>query len=83
MSQTAEPRSEQVASEAVEFETVYQRLAGPVYRFCLTQVSGPSAAEDVAADAWAAAWTAFERTHPTADGVDAWVFRIVRNTAKN
>jgi RNA polymerase sigma factor (sigma-70 family) len=83
MSQTAEPRSEEVATEPLEFETVYQRLAGPVYRFCLTQVGGPSAAEEVAADAWAAAWTAFERTHPTADGVDAWVFRIVRNTAKN
>ena len=83
MSQTAKPRSEEVASEALAFETVYQRLAGPVYRFCLTQVGGPSAAEEVAADAWAAAWTAFERTHPTADRVDAWVFRIVRNTAKN
>ena len=83
MSQTAKSRSEEVASEALAFEAVYQRLAGPVYRFCLTQVGGPSAAEEVAADAWAAAWTAFERTHPTAAGVDAWVFRIVRNTAKN
>ncbi len=83
VSRTSKPRSDEVASEALAFEIVYQRLAGPVYRFCLTQVGGPSAAEEVAADAWAAAWAAFERTHPAADGVDAWVFRIVRNKAKN
>lgn len=63
------------------FDEVYRRCAQPVYRFCLSQVRDPTDAEDLAADTFAAAFTAYERTRPDADGVLPWLLRIARNGA--
>jgi RNA polymerase sigma factor (sigma-70 family) len=63
------------------FDQVYRQHADAVYRFCLSQLRDPAAAEDLAADVFAAAYAAFERAHPEADGVRPWLFRIARNGA--
>jgi RNA polymerase sigma-70 factor (ECF subfamily) len=63
------------------FEAVYQRHAGPVYRFCLSQVGNVATAEDVAADTFAAALAAYERVRPEEQGLRPWLFRIARNQA--
>jgi len=63
------------------FEAVYHDLKGPVFRFCLAQLGDAAAAEDLAADVFAAAWAAFRRSPPEPDGVRPWLFRIARNGA--
>lgn len=65
----------------VPFDEVYRQLAGPVYRFCLSQVGEPAAAEDVAAQAFASAFAAYQRVRPDGAGVRPWIFRIARNAA--
>lgn len=65
----------------VPFDEVYRQLAGPVYRFCLSQVGDPVAAEDVAAQAFASAFAAYDRVRPDPPGLRAWLFRIARNAA--
>jgi RNA polymerase sigma-70 factor (ECF subfamily) len=65
----------------VPFDEVYRQLAGPVYRFCLSQVGDPAAAEDVAAQAFASAFAAYERVRPDPAGLRPWLFRIARNAA--
>ncbi len=69
------------AGVSVEFEDVYRRHADALYRFCLSQVGDPHLAEDVAADALTAAFGAWARVGPGADGVRPWLFRIARNAA--
>ena len=66
---------------ALEFEEVYRLHADGVYRFCLAQVRDAVAAEDLAADVFAAAFVAYERVRPEPSGVRAWLFRIARNAA--
>jgi RNA polymerase sigma-70 factor (ECF subfamily) len=63
------------------FERVYERHAGPVYRFCLSQTGNVTAAEDVAAETFAAALVAYERVRPEESGIRPWLFRIARNEA--
>ena len=65
----------------LEFEEVYRRHAAPLYRYCLSQLGDPQLAEDVAADAFTAAFAAYRRVRPDPAGVRAWLFRIARNAA--
>lgn len=61
------------------FDDVYRRYAGTVYRFCLSQVRNPAEAEDVAAEVFVSAFAAYDRTRPSGEDVQAWLFRIARN----
>jgi RNA polymerase sigma factor (sigma-70 family) len=63
-----------------DFEAVYRDHADAVYRFCLAQLGDQPAAEDCAADAFAAALAAYKRTQPTPGLVRSWLFTIARNT---
>ena len=62
----------------VPFDEVYRQLAGPVYRFCLSQVGEPAAAEDVAAQAFASAFAAYQRVRPDRTFHDLLVEREAR-----
>ena len=83
----ADPRADRWPSECIsgppvaDFESVYRYHAEAVYRFCLAQLGDRAAAEDCAADAFAAALAAYERTQPSPDMVRPWLFRIARNSA--
>jgi RNA polymerase sigma-70 factor (ECF subfamily) len=70
-----------IPDDLLPFEDLYRRYAPPVYRFCLSQVRDPSDAEDLAADVFAAAFVAYERTRPDVDRVLPWLLRIARNGA--
>ena len=61
------------------FEEVYREHADAVFRFCVSQLRDPATAEDVTGDVFAAAYAAYERVRPEADGVRTWLFRIARN----
>ncbi|HXA28203.1 MAG TPA: RNA polymerase sigma factor [Candidatus Angelobacter sp.] len=61
-----------------EFEAVYARWVGPIYRFCLSQLRVPMLAEDVTAEVFASALASFQRVRPD-EGVGTWLFRIARN----
>jgi RNA polymerase sigma-70 factor (ECF subfamily) len=75
---TAAPEAE---VSPLPFERVYERHAGPVYRFCLSQTGNATTAEDVASDTFAAALAAYERVRPEEAGLRPWLFRIARNQA--
>jgi RNA polymerase sigma-70 factor (ECF subfamily) len=85
----ADLRADRLPSEGTggrlipDFESVYRNHAEAVYRFCLAQLGDQSAAEDCAADAFAAALAAYERTQPTAGLVRSWLFSIAHNTTVN
>jgi RNA polymerase sigma-70 factor, ECF subfamily len=64
---------------ALSFEQVYREHASTVYRFCLSLVRDPTEAEDVAAEVFVSALSAFERTRPGASEVRPWLLRIARN----
>ncbi len=70
------------ASPAVDFEPVYRAQAPAVYRFCLTQLRDPFAAEDAAAEVFVAAWRSWHRVDP-ALGPQAWLFGIARNVVSD
>jgi RNA polymerase sigma-70 factor (ECF subfamily) len=76
----AKPTPEDEVTQ-LPFERVYERHAGPVYRFCLSQTDNATLAEDVAADTFAAALAAYERVRPEEAGLRPWLFRIARNEA--
>jgi RNA polymerase sigma factor (sigma-70 family) len=59
------------------FAEVYERHADTVYRFCLSQLADPHAAEDAAADAFTIALAAYERVDPD-EGVLYWLLAIAR-----
>lgn len=62
------------------FAEVYEEHAAGVYRYCLSQLGDPAAAEDAAAEAFISAYAAWPRFAETAeDGVRRWMFRIARN----
>jgi RNA polymerase sigma-70 factor (ECF subfamily) len=63
----------------LDFSEVYCRHADAVFRFCLSQLHDRSAAEDVTADVFAAAFAAFDRAPLDSEGVRPWLFRIARN----
>lgn len=63
---------------APTFEEAYRDHVGDVYRFCLSQLHDPAAAEDAAADVFAAALAAWSRTRPD-QRVKVWLMRIARN----
>ncbi|MDQ6846513.1 MAG: sigma-70 family RNA polymerase sigma factor [Candidatus Dormibacteraeota bacterium] len=61
------------------FDEVYRDHADGVYRFCVSQLRDPDVAEDVTGDVFAAAFAAYGRVRPHADGLRSWLFRIARN----
>ncbi len=63
----------------LDFSEVYCLHADAVFRFCLSQVHERTAAEDVAADVFAAAFAAYSRSRPARDGLRPWLFSIARN----
>ncbi|MGC2206995.1 MAG: sigma-70 family RNA polymerase sigma factor [Candidatus Dormiibacterota bacterium] len=63
------------------FDDVYDQYATQVHRFCLVLLRDPSAAEDVAAQALAQAFAAFDRSQPAPDHVRLWLLRIARNAS--
>ena len=63
------------------FEEVYARHGGPIFRFCLSQLGDPAAAEDIAAEVFVSACAAYPRVQPSAEAVRPWLFRIARNAA--
>jgi RNA polymerase sigma-70 factor, ECF subfamily len=64
-----------------DFEVVYREHADGIYRFCLAQLGDPAAAEDCAAEAFAAALAAIRRVGNAPADVAPWMFRIARNTS--
>jgi RNA polymerase sigma-70 factor, ECF subfamily len=64
-----------------EFEVIYREQVDAVYRFCLAQLGDPTAAEDCAADAFAAAFAAMRRDGHAPDNSRPWMFRIARNAS--
>jgi len=68
-----------VRDTAPAFEEVYQSNAARVYRYCLSQVSDRSDAEDLAADVFAAAYRAYPSADLPAGTVLPWLLRIARN----
>jgi RNA polymerase sigma factor (sigma-70 family) len=67
------------STAALSFEDVYMRYADPVYRFCLSQLREPAAAEDGAADVFASAFAAYPAKPLDEGDVRPWLFRIARN----
>jgi RNA polymerase sigma-70 factor (ECF subfamily) len=62
------------------FAAVYEAHAAAVYRYCLSQLGDPCAAEDAAAEAFSKACSAWPRLAETdPDGIRRWVFAIARN----
>ena len=62
------------------FDDVYRCHAARVYRYCLSQVSNRTDAEDIAADVFAAAFRAYPAADLTGASVLAWLLRIAHNT---
>lgn len=83
----AQPRGEAAASDdsvtaardRLPFEQVYDQHSAAVYRFCVSQTGDPAAAEDLAADAFTAAFAAYGRIHLDQTALRPWLFRIARN----
>ncbi len=71
MSETPYPR----------FDDVYAAHADRVYRFFLSQLRDPALAEDLGAETFVRAFTAYSRDHPDPERIVAWIFAIARNVA--
>ncbi len=66
-----------MSDEALDFETLYRRYSGDVYRFALFLSGRPDQADDIAAETFVRAWTSPE---PIRVGtVKAYLFTIARN----
>ncbi|GAA1664394.1 sigma-70 family RNA polymerase sigma factor [Fodinicola feengrottensis] len=61
------------------FEITYRRHAPRVYRFCLSRVTDPDAAEELTADTFAHAYAAYSRFSGDEEGIWPWLLRIARN----
>jgi RNA polymerase sigma-70 factor (ECF subfamily) len=71
-----------IVPDAVEpppFEQVYRDHAARVYRYCLSQVSNASDAEDLAAEVFAAAFASYDGTRFAEGVVLPWLLRIAHN----
>ena len=66
-------------SEALPFEEVYRRHVDDIYRFCLFQLRDPAEAEDVTADAFVSAFSAYQKSPPNQDKLKVWLIKIARN----
>lgn len=66
-------------SDPHAFDEVYRLYGERVYRFCLSQTRNVSLAEEIAAETFAAAYTAYATRRPGAEMVQFWLFRIARN----
>jgi RNA polymerase sigma-70 factor (ECF subfamily) len=66
--------------ERVDFHALYQRHARDVLRFALYLCGDASHAEDIAAEAFARAWTASDAIRTAT--VKAYLFAIVRNLVR-
>ena len=65
--------------EAIPFEEVYRRHADDIYRFCLFQLRNAAEAEDVAADAFVSAFSAYQKSPPEQDKLKVWLIKIARH----
>jgi RNA polymerase sigma-70 factor (ECF subfamily) len=65
--------------EPIPFDELFAQHRDGIYRFCLLQLRDPAIAEDLAADAFAAALAAYDRVRPDPDGVKVWLYTIARN----
>ncbi|MGH7721542.1 MAG: RNA polymerase sigma factor [Candidatus Dormibacteria bacterium] len=76
------PRAQGPIGPADDFEPVYRAQAPAIYRFCLTQLRDPSAAEDAAADVFVSALRSWGRLDPNL-GAKGWLFGIARNVVND
>jgi RNA polymerase sigma-70 factor (ECF subfamily) len=67
------------SSPLPEFDEIFDRYRGDVYRFCLFQTRDASVAEEVASDVFYRAYLAYEKARPDPDRIVAWLFTIARN----
>ncbi|WP_291408203.1 sigma-70 family RNA polymerase sigma factor [Actinophytocola sp.] len=73
------PVPEETTPPCPPFDEVYESHAARVFRYCLSQVSNRSDAEDLAADVFTAAYRAYAAADLTAATVLPWLLRIARN----
>jgi RNA polymerase sigma-70 factor, ECF subfamily len=71
-------RRQDVAGSLAPFEDVYRAHLDAVFRFCLSQLRDRDAAEEVTAEVFSAALTAYARVQPD-EGVLTWLMSIARN----
>lgn len=65
----------------ITFEDVYRAHAPRVYRFCLSILRNPAAAEDIANTAFESAFKAFDRRPEDPEKIISWLMRIAYNAA--
>jgi RNA polymerase sigma-70 factor (ECF subfamily) len=61
------------------FEDMYERHAGSVHRFCLSQVHDPAVAEDLTHETYVKALIVYERIRPDLTSPRGWLITIARN----
>ncbi|HVB77390.1 MAG TPA: sigma factor, partial [Candidatus Nitrosotalea sp.] len=61
------------------FEEVYEKYAAQVHRYCVVLLRDAAAAEEVAAQALAQAFAAFDPPDSSDDHIRLWLMRIGRN----
>ena len=67
--------------DPVAFEVFYDRHGGAAYSLAYRIVGDPTAAEDVAQEAFLSIWRSRARYDPARGSVRAWALGIVRNRA--
>ncbi|MGH7666965.1 MAG: RNA polymerase sigma factor [Candidatus Dormibacteria bacterium] len=65
------------------FESVYLEYGRVVHRYCLSRLLDPGLAEEVAAQALAQAFAAYQRTGPRPEATRGWLLRIARNAVND
>ena len=68
-------------ADVLPFADVYLLYHDRVYYYCLVQLQGDPAAEDITGDVFTAALAAYDRVRPHRDGVLFWLLRIAKNHA--
>jgi RNA polymerase sigma-70 factor, ECF subfamily len=66
-------------AELAPFEEVYERHAGSVHRFCVSQVADRAAAEDLTHETFVKAFQVYERVGPDLASARPWLLAIARN----
>lgn len=64
-----------------EFESAYDALVGPIFRYAQRRL-GPSMAEEIAAQTFAEAWRTRDRFDPERGTPAAWLYGIAANVIK-